>query len=161
MSRHRDLAASPVRTAAETWEAIAELVAVTLDPSTTMDVEDVRRTFDAVAPAGLALVAAGHLDRMPLTVIAPPLHLTIGTVTGEAAFRALEDENLNPVPGAATADSWMLYLPRPAGLAGLVDEVAKGVSGVSTAEPPAASAIGAPRSATTVELRRLDPEQRS
>lgn len=160
MSRHRDIAASPVRTAGATWATITDLVVATLDRSSSIDAANVRHALDAVAGAGCALIASGYLDRMSLTVIAPPLHLTIGTVTGEAAFRAFEDENLSPVPGAATAAAWMIYLPRPTGLAPLVDEVTHGLDGISTAEPPAETSAGAEKSLVGIDLRRLDPNLR-
>ena len=60
MARHRDIAASPVRTAAEVWGVIRELIAVTLDRSDEIDGDEVRRALDGAAPAGTALVAAGY-----------------------------------------------------------------------------------------------------
>lgn len=156
MNRNRAIASSPVRTAAATWQAITELAVVTLDRSPEIDGSDVSRTFDTIKAAGCALVAAGYTDDRPLVIDAPPLQLTIRTVSGVEAFGALDDENSNPVPGAATSDAWTLHLPRPEGLAALVDEVASGVSNVSTGESRKQSALaGTP---PTLDLRRLDPD---
>ena len=174
MDRHREIAASPVRTVGAAWTAITDLAVSTLDQSPNIDGGDVRRTFDAVAAAGHALVAGGQLNDQPLILAAAPLQLAFRTVSGEGAFRTLEDENLNPVPGAATASDWMLYLPRPAGLAALVDEVAAGVAHVSTTELHEKGADGVVGASTTeprekaapdgfsapptIDLRRLDPK---
>ena len=135
MDRHRKIAGSPVRTANEVWTVITNLVVVTLDRSPDIDGRDVRRTLDAFGAAGRALIAAGKLNTASITLVAVPLRLAIHTVSGEDAFRALEDENLNPVPGASTAADWILHVPRPDGLAALVDEVVQGITHVSTDRP--------------------------
>lgn len=161
MERHRDIAASPARTVGATWDAITDLVVETLGRSPTIDGLVVREAFGSIAPGGQALVAAGHLDKLRITVVADPLRLTIGTVSGAAAFRALEDETVGPVPGAATAEAWTAYLPRPSGLARLLDEVVEGIDHVSTAAPPAEAAEARTSSALSLDLRRLDPINRS
>lgn len=161
MLRHREIAASPARTAAATWTAITDLVAITLDRSNTIDGTAVQREFEAMAPAGRALVAAGHLDREQLTLVAPPLHLTVGTVSGEQALRELDEENANPVPGAATATTWTVYLPRPDGLATLIDDVIAGLDHVSTDSPPASDQDNAAPSKSNIDLGRLDPSRRN
>lgn len=161
MERHRDIAASPARTTGAAWDAITDLVAETLGRSPAIDGAIVRAAFGSVAPAGQALIAAGYLDKLRITVVASPLRLTIGTVSGEAAFRALDDETAGSVPGAATAESWMAYLPRPSGLARLIDEVAEGIAEVSTAEPLTETSDRESRSSMSIDLRRLDPTNRS
>lgn len=156
MTRHRDIAASPVRTAFETWETIANLIVSTLERSPDLDGADIRHTLDSLTPVGLALVAPGHLDRQPLTLTAAPLHLTINTRSGEEALRALEEENLNPVPGAATASNWMLYIPRPDGIAALIDEITSDLTRVSTDPAPASSTIeSAASTGVDIDLGRL------
>lgn len=160
MGRHRDIAASPVRTAADTWAVIGELIAVTLDRSDDIDGDDVRRALDAAAPAGTALVAAGYTGSANITVVAGPLHLTIRTVAGADAFKTEADENHNPVPGAATATDWTVYLPRPPGLASLVEDVAAGSAHLSTDSPPP-EAPSANSTTATIDLRRLDPSRRA
>lgn len=162
MARHRDIAASPVRTAAETWGIICELVAVTLDRSDGIDGDDVRRALDGAAPAGTALIAAGYTGTADVTVVAAPLHLTIRTVAGTDAFKAEADENLNPVPGGATAQDWMIYLPNPAGLASLIGDVVATSDHLSVGPPPPPDAADVESaSATTIDLRRLDPSRRT
>jgi hypothetical protein len=161
VARHRDIAASPVRTAAETWTAISNLIASTLDRSPNFSSAHVAAHVESAAPAGRALVAAGYLDRSNLTLIAGPLRLTIKTVSGETAFRALEDENPNPVPGAATCDAWMLYLPTPPGLATLVTEVAAEAEHISSDDPPSDVDATDTKAAAVIDLRRLDPTLRS
>lgn len=162
MSRHREIAASPARTAAETWDAMCSVFASTLARSTNIDQADVVATLSSLTPAGLALVAGGHLDRTPLTLVADPLRLTVATVSGERALTVVDNENPNPVPGAATCTDWTLYLPTPTGLASLITEVAAGVPHTTAGEPPAATdaADAAGKTATTIDLTRLDPRAR-
>lgn len=132
----------------------------TLDRSDAIAGSDVRDALESIAPAGCALVASGNLDRVVLTVIAEPLRLTIGTISGELAFKALDDENLNDVPGASTAEAWTIYLPATGGLAPLVNEVVDGVAGVATSPPPPETTDRAASSVPTIDLRLLDPQQR-
>lgn len=162
MSRHREIAASPARTAAETWDAICRVVAATLARSTNIDQADVVATLSSLTPAGLALVAGGHLDRSPLTLVADPLRLTVATVSGERALTVVDNENPNPVPGAATCTDWTLYLPTPAGLKSLINEAAASVPHTTAGKPPAAAAAAdsATKTGTTIDLNRLDPRAR-
>lgn len=158
MTRRRLVAASPVRTATAAWEAIGELVACSLDRSPSIAAGDVRGAFERLSGAGVALVAGGYLNRDAVTIVASPLRLEIQTVSGEEAFSALEEENPNPVPGAATAESWKVHLPRPPGLAALVDEAVEGVSEASTDDPPPES--DSATTAAAFDLSRLDPAAR-
>jgi hypothetical protein len=161
VARHRDIAASPVRTAAEAWAVIRELIAVTLERSDDIDGDDVRRTLDGAAPAGTAVIAAGYTGTADITVVATPLHLTIRTVGGTDAFKAQADENLNPVPGAATAQDWVVHLPNPAGLASLIEGVVATSAHLSAGTPPPEASEARSSSATTIDLRRLDPSRRT
>lgn len=161
MARHRDIAASPVRTAAETWDVIRDLIAATLGRSEHIDGELVRRVLDDAAPAGTALVAAGYTGGADITLVAAPLRLTIRTVGGSEAFKAHADENLNPVPGAATAQDWTVYLPRPAGLSALVDDVIGGAEHLSSGPPPQEAQESTNSNSAVIDLRRLDPARRS
>ena len=156
MDRRREIAASPIRTAHEAWTTITELITGTLERSPDIDGQRVRQTLDALTPAALALVAPGYLERQPLTLIAEPLCLTINTVSGDAAFRVFEDENLNPVPGAATAIDWTLHVPRPEGLATLIDNTVVGLTNVSTEQASKTAKAEAGRSSMpTIDLQRL------
>lgn len=161
MARHRDIASSPVRTAAETWTVIRELIANTLDRSDQIDGDEVRGVLDSAAPAGVALIAAGYTGTADLTVVAAPLRLTIRTVVGTDAFKAEAEENLNPVPGAATASAWMVYLPNPTGLASLIEEAVAVLEHLSAEPPPAEASTANSSTATTIDLRRLDPSRRT
>lgn len=87
----------------------------------------------AAAPAGLALVAGGHLDRQPITLIAGTVDCTIGTVTGTRAFDV--EENMNAVPGAGTAADFTVHLPSPEPHDGLVRSVADSHPRLSAEQP--------------------------
>lgn len=162
MARRRQIAASPVRSAAEAWGVIGDLVASTLSKSPAITDTEVKGVMDALAPAGIALVASGYTESKPIHVVACPLYLTMTTVGGEDAFSAMDDENLNPVPGAATADEWTVYLPKPDGLSALVEEVVRGVDHASTDDPPTEPATKEASADTpTIDLSRLDPRNRT
>jgi hypothetical protein len=161
MARHRAIAGSPARTAGETWATISTLVADTLGKSSSITESAVTTVMNDLSPAGLALVASGHLQKHPLTVVAEPLYLTITTVEGEEAFSAMDEENLSPVPGATTATTWKVYLPSPVGLSDLVAEVVAGSEHASAASPPSESVTKeASASNGAFDLRRLDPKNR-
>lgn len=157
MQRRRELAASPARSAAETWRAVIDLVSATLDRSPHLDGSSVRKAMEKLAPAGIALVAAGHLERQPLTLIASPLALDISTVSGEKAFDVLNEESSDGVGGAATATVWTVHLPRPEGLADLIDEVVNDVEQATTdgASEAATSSASTQDVNDVVDLRRL------
>jgi len=106
----------------------------------------------AAAPAGVMLIAAGHLDRHAVVIVAPPLHLSITTVSGTAASTV--EENLGPVPGGASADDWVIHLPTPDPLGDVVRSVAKGSARLSTEPPPDDAA----KSASQVEGDLIDLE---
>lgn len=134
MKRHRDIAAAPQRGAAATWEAITCLIAHTLSRSASINRTDVETAMRAAAPVGRHLVAGGHLDRQPLTLIAEPVYCTISTVSGTAALSL--EENLNPIPGGASAETFMIYLPAPAVMAQAVQDAAKTSPHLSADAPP-------------------------
>jgi len=124
MLRHRQIAASPERAASETWDIIAQLVLVTLERSPSILAAEVIAAMDAAAPVGRLLIAGGHLDHHPLILVADPVYLSISTVSGTGAARAAADENLDPVPGGASAETWSIHLPTPEPLSHLVKEAA-------------------------------------
>ncbi len=136
MLRHRQVAAAPERLASETWEVISKLVGDTLERSPNIARADIDSAMTAAAPVGRMLIAGGHLDRHPLVVVAPPVHLSIMTVSGTAA--STTDENLAPVPGGASADEWMIHLPTPEPVTANVQAIAK-LSAHLTAEPAPAA----------------------
>ncbi len=81
------------------------------------------------------LIAGGHLDRHPLTLVAGLVRCEITTVSGTAALTA--DENLNPVPGAAGAATYTIYLPAPGPLAAVVANAVAGHPRLSDGQPAA------------------------
>jgi hypothetical protein len=134
MQRHRQVAAAPKRRASDTWDAIAELVGATLDRSPHIAASDVAAEMESASAIGRALVAAGHLDKYAIVVVADPIYLNITTVSGSAATDLEED--LGPVPGGATATGWTVFLPTPDPVG---DAVRTGVAGLphfSADEPP-------------------------
>jgi hypothetical protein len=133
MQRHREIAAAPERRASETWDAIATLVADTLDRSPAINRSTVKAALDVAEPAGTILIAGGHLESHPLVLIADPIHLTIRTVSGLKAMDL--DEDLGPVPGGISATGWMLYLPTPSPVADEVRAIASTSPHLSSDEP--------------------------
>ena len=111
MLRHRTVAASPVRSASATWQVIADLIADTIATSASLSRTEAQQAMSAAAPAGRMLVAGGHLDHHPLVLFAGLVYCEITTVSGIAAFTT--EENLNPIPGAAEADTFTICLPTP------------------------------------------------
>jgi hypothetical protein len=137
MHRHRGIAAAPVRSASESWQVIAELLEDTLARSEHISATDVADAVTLAGQAGRMLIAAGHLESLPLVLVAADLHLEITTISGDAAFGL--DENLNAVPGCATADDWTLYLPSDGPLAATVRGIAAGSAHLSADSPVAPS----------------------
>jgi hypothetical protein len=135
MQRHRKIAAAPERPASQAWATISQLVVDTLDRSPSISAAEVDTAMAVAAPAGMMLIAGGHLDRHPLVVVADPVHLSITTVSGVAAS-ALE-ENLAAVPGGASATAWTVHLPTPAPVGDAVRTVVAGQAHLSADEPAA------------------------
>jgi len=137
MQRHRQVAAAPQRRASETWEAIGQLISATLDRSPHILASDVDQAMEHASTVGRALVAAGHLDKHAVVVVADPIYLSITTVSGMAATTL--DEDLGPVPGGATATDWTIYLPAPEPVTESVRAAVSGASHLSAEEPPGES----------------------
>lgn len=134
MLRTRQVAASPVRSASATWTVIANLVADTVAQSSLLTRAEAEQALSATESVGRMLIAAGHLERHPITVVAGNVHCEITTVSGTAALTV--EENLNPIPGAAGAASFTIYLPSPAPLQDQVKAAAGGHARLSDASPP-------------------------
>lgn len=135
MQRYRQIGAAPRRSASETWSVITTLVVGTLERSPSITAADVAAAMECAAPAGRMLIAAGHLDRHAVLVTADPVDLAITTVSGMAALTL--DENLAPVPGGATATSWMIYLPDPEPLTVAVRSAVVGSAHLLAGDPVA------------------------
>lgn len=153
MKRHRDVAAAPVRSPAEAWSAITGLVVATLYRSAVSQ-SDVTTAMSAATPAGLALIAGGHLDRQPLTLISGSVYCTIGTVSGTSAFGV--DENLEAIPGAALATGFIVHLPCPHPHVDFVRSVAEASPHLSAAEPSEPVAEAAARGRGIIDLAALE-----
>ena len=141
MLRTRQVAASPIRSASATWTVIANLVADTVAQSSVLTREEAEHATSAAEPVGRMLIAAGHLERHPITLVAGNVHCEITTVSGTAALTV--DENLNPIPGAAGAAGFTIYLPSPAPLQDQVKTAASEHVRLSDASPPAPNTTAA------------------
>lgn len=133
MQRRREIAAAPERSAGEAWAAVAGLLRDTLVCSEQVDDTEVDEALGAARPAGLALIAGGHLDREPLVLVGPPVHLSVITVSGDQAL--ILEENL-AVPGGSSIEDWKLYLPTPDPLSASVRTAAAKHARLSTEAPP-------------------------
>lgn len=133
MRRAREVAASPVRSASATWTVIADLVTDTVAQSS-LSRDEAVQAMSAAEAVGRMLIAGGHLNKHPITLVAGKVHCEITTVSGTAALTL--EENLNPVPGAAGADAFTIYLPSPAPLEELVQAAAKAHGRLSDGTPP-------------------------
>lgn len=135
MRRVREVAASPVRSASETWTVVANLVIDTVAQASEHLRDEALQAMAVAEPVGRMLVAGGHLQKHPITLIADKVHCEITTVSGAAALTL--EENLNPVPGAAGASDFRIYLPSPAPLQQQVKAAAGGHARLTDAAPPA------------------------
>ena len=144
MKRHRTIAASPVRSAAQAWKVVTKLVTDTLERSPAVPAGSVGTELAALDGLGPALIAGGHLESNGLVLCDIGLHVTLTVVTADAALGV--NENLNPVPGGASATSgWTLHLPLPGPLDASVKAAAKRSSHLSV-EPSPESAPAATKS---------------
>ncbi len=135
MERHRTIAASPIRSAAEAWEVVTTLIADTLERSSVVPAGSVSAELAALDGLGPALIAGGHLESKGLVLCDAGLHVTVTVVTADAALGV--EENPNPVPGGANAtDGWTLYIPLPGALDASVEAAAKRSSHLSVETPP-------------------------
>lgn len=135
MLRYRSVAAAPMRSASAAWQVITDLVVGTIAASAELSRSDAEQAMAVAAPAGRMLIAGGHLDRHPLTLIAGLVHCEITTVSGTPALTA--EENLNPVPGAVGAAVYTIHLPVPDPLTAVVADVVAGHPRLSDVPPPA------------------------
>jgi hypothetical protein len=135
VQRRRDIASAPERSGGEAWEIITALVADTLERSDAIHRAVVEATLAHADGIGRMLIAGGHLETHPLIIVAGKLWLEIRPVSGDAALTL--EENLNPVPGAADAEDFVIFLSSPAPLATFVKGVVAGDVHLSADEPTA------------------------
>ena len=153
MQRHREIASSPGRSAGEAWDTITALVGDTLDRSATIERPVVEATLGHAEGIGRMLIAGGHLETDPLVIVAGQLWLELNTVSGDDALTL--EENLNPVPGAADAQDFMIFLPSPAPLATLVKNVVNGDDCLSADDPVPPHEASADGRTTTLDKTAL------
>jgi hypothetical protein len=133
--RYRTVAASPARSASAAWQAITDLVAGTVAASSTLARADAEQAMAAAAPAGLMLIAGGHLDLHPVTLLVGLVHCEITTV-----------------PGAAGADTYAIHLPAPEPLTAVVAGAVAGHPRLTDAPPPAPAARAERAAAPLIDL---------
>lgn len=155
MDRYRSIAGSPVRSATETWSAVANLAAATLARSPRIEAEAVLKEFAAAAGAASALIAGRYVHGDCLTILAGTMRLHIDIADGEAAFAAQDDENLEPVPGAATADSWAVYINPPEILRPPTETATSVLEHFHVGPAPADVGPAAPSAAFSIDLAAL------
>ncbi|WP_218025228.1 hypothetical protein [Nocardia jejuensis] len=118
-----------------TWTVIADLVADTVAQSSALSRTEALQAMSAAEAVGRTLIAGGHLQTQAITLVVGKVHCEITTVSGAAALTL--EENLNPIPGAAGADDFTIYLPSPMPFRELVKAAAGGHARLSEAVPPA------------------------
>lgn len=138
MQRRREIAAAPERSATDSWQTLAALIRDSVDRSEQIETAEIDSSLETARGVGTLLIAGGHLDRHPITVVAGDLHLSLTTVSGDSALTL--EENLRPVMGATKADNWTVYLPTPEPLGSAVREAANQDSNLSADDPPASAA---------------------
>jgi hypothetical protein len=158
--RTRQIAASPYRSAREAWETAKELVATTLERSPNVVAGTVAGALAPLDGVATTLIAAGHLDARPLTLVDADLHVDLRFIGGDASF--VVEENLAPVPGGASASTdWVLYINPPTHLVGVVDAACAASAHLKRGKSPAftEAASVAASSAWAIDpdaLRRID-----
>lgn len=153
MLRYRSFAAAPVRSTSSTWQVITDLVADTVATAAALSRSDAERAMAMAAPVGRMLVAGGHLDRHALILVAGQVHCEVTTISGTAALTT--DENLNPVPGAAGSETFMIYLPAPEPLAAVVSAAVAGHAHLSDAVPTSPKTSTAATAGTLIDMDAL------
>lgn len=158
MERQRTIAASPVRSAVDAWKTVTTLIADTLERSPVVPAGSVSEELRVLDGLGPALIAGGHLESKGLVLCDVGLHVTISVLTADAALRV--SENLNPVPGGASAtEGWMLYLPLPGTLDASLNAAAKRSVHLSVESPPkSAPAAKKGETASAIDLDALSRE---
>jgi hypothetical protein len=157
MQRRREVAAAPQRDAHATWTTVTALVVATLGRSPSIDESAVEAELEHARGVGRMLVAGGHLDREPLVLVAADLRLEIATVSADAALTL--EENLEAVPGAAKAETWVLHFPLVSPLESIISTMCSGHPNLSDEPHASSSEDEAARAALTLDeaaLRRWE-----
>lgn len=138
MERTRFIAAAPVRSASEAWRVLCELIADTLERSSSVMTGSVSRELLCLKGIGPALIAGGHFEDEGLVLVDKELYATVRVLTADAAVEL--NENLNPIPGgASTTIGWTLYLPSLGPLKDAVDVAIKNSPHLFIGKPQASA----------------------
>ncbi len=138
MERTRFIAAAPIRSASEAWEIVCQLLTSTLERSSSVPSGSVAAELQRLKGLGPALIAGGHLEKTGLLLADVELDVSINILTGDAALDV--KENLNPIPGGASATSgWKIYLQEPGPLSTALSAAVKGSSHLSIGKAQAST----------------------
>ena len=156
MKRRREIAASPQRSAAQAWEKIRSLVCDTLERSASIERVDVEAALTSLDGVARMLISAGHLEKHSLVLVADELWLEIQPVSGGPALKL--EENFSPVPGAASATDWTLFVPQIQPMTKLVRAAVKEQPHLSADEPtgPAEAAASTAKAPSAIEFDALE-----
>jgi hypothetical protein len=153
VQRRRDIASAPKRSAAEVWQVICKLLGDTLERSSSIERADVEASLAPLDGVARMLVSAGHLEGHPLVLAAGDLRLEITTVSGAPALSV--EENLNPVPGGASASDWTLHVPQAEPMAKLVRNAVMGHDHLSADDPPTELSQSDAKAGADIDLEAL------
>ncbi len=135
MKTHRTLAASPIQSASHAWQKLKEFVVNTLESSARIPLGSVHTELNPLDRLGPALVAGGHLENKGLVLCGNDLHVTMTTLTADAALDAPQD--IEPMPnGIEVGNEWTLYVPLPGALDAHVENAVSQSDHLSVATPP-------------------------
>ena len=135
MKRLRTIAAAPVRSATEAWQVLKSVIVDTLQRSPAISEGSVDRelaVLDGIVPA---LIAGGHFEQKGFVLHDTSFHITFLVVTADPALYV--EENLNPIPGGASAtEDWVLYIPLCGTFDELVEAKVQSSSHLTVQQPP-------------------------
>jgi hypothetical protein len=143
--RARTINGSPRRTASAAWAEVERMVTETLVPASAIDDGDVAEALAALRGVGPMLVAAGVLSDQPVVLRALPLELEITVALGNAALHG--DDWLGKVTGAATTETWGLFVPDPEPFGAEVREAVAAHEALQAGAPPATADTGSRQAA--------------
>lgn len=133
---------------------LTALLAETLERSPAVAVGSVADALSPVAGVAASIAASATSAEPPFTLIAGSLDLDFHIVRGDDAFAV--EENLEPVPGGASApDDWVLYVRPPNHLTDAVQDAIVGLDHLRVGEPQRSQPIEASAAAVTIDESAL------
>lgn len=136
MKRYRTFNASPARTSSATVAIITDVIRASLAAASDVDDADVTDALAAAEQALLILVSSRTLKTTPLVLIAGSTELEIICRYDAAAVGG--EENLNPVPGMASATSFTVHFPTTEPIGTTIEALTAGHPALTT-DPPSLS----------------------